>query len=173
MFREWHTTSSTKWLYWGLLWAADEYTRGALAYSSCLLLHKGSTDNFKAVGTILFGPHQLCWISVISCSFLGGFRVTCDSSHRYAWIDKTKGNTHSGIYTHTHASMLATLLLITAHTTKTMCTPLYKQAVKSRSRLNPRSMLFLRGEWGVRWIRHEGSSPSSHPCPCSGRTETN
>lgn len=59
------------------------------------------------------------------------------------------------------------------HTTKTMCTRLYKQPVMSRSWLNPCSMLFLRGEWGVRWIRHEGSSPSCHPCPCSGRTETN
>ena len=42
-------------------------------------------------------------------------------------------------------------------------------AVISRSPLNPCSMLFLREEWGVRWIKHEGSSPGCHLGPLAVR----
>lgn len=56
---------------------------------------------------------------------------------------------------------------------ETTHTLLCMQAVKSRSWVNPCSMLFLQGEWGVRWLRHEGSSPNCHSYPCAGRTEIN
>ncbi len=126
---------------------------------------------------MVYGRSLLLWIFVIS--FVSGRIAWClTGTHTHAWIHKDKAKeTHNDTQSHTSRQWQLLYLLqyedLYVHTTKTMCAALYKQTVKSRSWPNPCSMLFLRGEWGVRWIRHKGSSSSCHRCPCSGRTETN